>query len=205
MPSRLKYLLAGVLLISLAVGAVLIARFARPTLPLLTEDSPRARGPRNAPIQIIEYSDFQCPACGKAQQELDKLLQKKGEKIRLIFEHFPLDAHRWSPLAHRAAECAAREGRFWTYHDRLYQTQLIWGRSPEPPVEVFLRFAKVDGLNLEEFAKCLSDPAVAKIIREEKLAGEGLGVRSTPSFFVNGRFVVGIEALRKEVERLIQE
>jgi len=135
--------------------------------------------------------------------EIDQLFKEYGESLRLVYRHFPLKGHRWAPLAHRAAECAARENRFWEYHDALYQGQPAWSTRNEPPVEVLLRYGQAEGLDLERFGQCLGDPGVDNVIREERLSGAGLGIRQTPSFFVNGKLVVGSRALRKEVERII--
>jgi protein-disulfide isomerase len=177
----------------------------RPTVSLNNAEFPRAQGPVDAPIQIIEYSDFQCPACGNAQPMLNALLQDHPGKIRLVYQHFPLDSHQWSRLVHQAAECAARQNRFWPYHDRLYQNQSGWSKSTESPVEILIRYAKEEGLNLEAFGRCLQDPEAARKIREERMTGEGLGVRSTPSFFVNGEMVAGTKTLREKIERFLAE
>lgn len=156
-----------------------------------------------APIQIIEYSDFQCPACRTAQAALFQLLGKYPGKIRLTFQHYPLGGHRWSAVAHQAAECAARQGRFWPYHDRLYAEQASWSGSAVAPLETLVRYGSEMALDLDRFGECLGDRAVAAEIQRERDAGADLGVRSTPSFFVNGKFVVGTPALENEVKKLL--
>lgn len=198
-----RYLLAGVLLAGFLVGIVFILRLKQGKLPALATDFPRAKGPVEAPVQIIEYSDFQCPACQTAQSTLLELFIAYPEKIRLVFQHFPLEGHLWSPLAHRAAECAAEQNQFWSYHDQLYAEQAVWSKSPQAPIETFLHYAKEGGLGLDEFARCLGEGKVDRKLREERVAGGGLGVRSTPSFFVNGKLVIGTGALRAEVKKII--
>lgn len=205
MPNDRRYLLAGVLLIGLLVGTVFLLRLGRGKMSLVAGNSPRAKGPAGAPFQVIEYSDFQCPACQVAQSTLSELFSEYPGKIRLVFQHFPLEGHSWSPLAHRAAECAARQNQFWAYHDRLYADQSIWSKSPQPPIEAFLNYAKEGGLVLDDFARCLGEVQTDQKIREEKSAGVGLGVRSTPSFFVNGKLVVGAPSLRSEIEKMSRE
>lgn len=200
MSKQLRYALSGVVLVGGLVGIVFLIRMARPRLPVTSVDSPRAKGPANAPLQIIEYSDFQCPACQMAQSELSALFKEFPEKIRLIYQHFPLESHPWSPLAHHSAECAAEQDRFWGFHDRLYATQSIWSKSPTLPLETFMGYAKDEGLDLDRFSRCLADERVDAKILVEKSAGLGLGVRSTPSFFVNGKLVLGVQNLRKKVE-----
>ena len=196
-----RYLLTGLLLIGFLVGVVFLLRTRQEKIPGVAGNFPRAKGPAGAPLQIIEYSDFQCPACQMAQSTLSELLTRYPDKIRLVFQHFPLEGHRWSPLAHRAAECAAQQNQFWPYHDRLYADQSSWSQGIEPPIETFLRYAKEGGLALDDFAQCLGDNRVDQKLREERSAGVGLGVRSTPSFFVNGKLAVGAKALREEIEK----
>ena len=202
-PAQARYILVGIVLTVLLVGAVFLLRLTRPALVVPESNFPRAQGPLNAPVQIIEYSDFQCPACQKAQTDLFQLMGQYAGKIRLIYQHFPLDGHRWSPLAHHCAECAARQDRFWVFHDRLYAEQSIWSNSKEEPLETFLKYAKEGGLDLDQFARCLVDQTVDRRIDQEKKAGLGLGVKSTPSFFVNGKMVIGGQNLRVEVEKQI--
>lgn len=187
------------------VGIVWGIRLVRPKGDDSLAASPRSRGPLNAPVQVIEYSDFQCPACRVAQTQVEQILKEYGDRVRVVYQHFPLEGHRWAPLAHRAAECAARENRFWSYHDLLYQRQPAWSTRNEPPVEILLRLGVEDGMDLERFGRCLADPDVDQVIRENKLTGSSLGVRQTPSFFVNGKLVVGTGSLRQEVERILSE
>jgi protein-disulfide isomerase len=203
MASSVRYFLAGVVLTGLLVGSVLVLRRVRPLPSSAGVDFVRAQGPLDAPVQIIEYSDFQCGACQVAQPILFGLMGQYAGKLRLVFQHFPLEGHRWSPLAHQAAECAARQKNFWSYHDRLYAGQTVWTVSVEPPIETFIRYAQEAGLDLNGFARCLSDRSVYEKIQQEKSAGVDLGVRSTPSFFVNGELIIGGPALREKVEKLI--
>jgi len=201
MPSRLRYVLFGLLFTGVLVGAVLAARQIRPETPALETNPSRSKGPFDAPVQVIEYSDFQCPACGKAQSSLNGLLNEFEGKIHLVYRHFPLSSHTWSGLAHQSAECASRQNHFWAYHDRLYAEQRVWSVSPKPPIETFLQYARDGGLDLDTFSRCLTDAGVSAEIREERAGGQGLGVRSTPSFFVNGELVVGTDPLREKIKK----
>ncbi len=201
----LAYALVGILLAAILVGFIFLLRLGRPNPFRAQKDFPRAEGPVDAPVQIIEYSDFQCPACSTARTVLRQLREKYGDRVRLVYQHFPLEGHRWAPLAHRAAECAATQKAFWPYHDRLYERQSEWSGVGEAPIEAFLKYAKDENLNLDLFAGCLSDLRVDAKIREEKAAGTSLGVNSTPSFFVNGKFIVGVTGVQEEVERLASQ
>ena len=196
------YGLVGVGLSALLIGIILVVRMLRPE-PAGINELTRSRGPFNAPVQIIEYSDFQCPSCRVAQDSIRLLLSRYPTQIRLVFQHFPLQGHRWSALAHQSAECAAKQNKFWVYHDRLYLDQPLWAVFPQTPLERFLEYAKDAGLDLDRFSRCLSDGSVTQKIHGEELAGVGLGVRSTPSFFVNGNLAVGGKALQDEVEKIL--
>lgn len=202
MPRLRRYVTAGILLTAILVGLVIILRSNSPKLPAAADKSPRTKGPVQAPIQIIEYSDFECPACQKAQSHVAQLIANYPNKIRLNFYHFPLEGHKWSALAHRAAECASQQERFWPYHDKLYENQAVWSKSVGAPIENFLSYAKEAGVELDLFAVCLSDARTDQKILEDKATGLGLGVRSTPSFFVNGKLVLGASNLRAEIEKL---
>ncbi len=199
--TSVSYLLTGVGLTVLLMGSILFSRHLRPLAPTAAADFRKAKGPVKAPVQLMEFSDFQCPACRVAQGTLSKLIETYPAKIRLVFQHFPLEGHRWSALAHQAAECASEQDRFWLYHDRLYNEQSAWSILQTPPLGNFFRYAKEEGLDLDRFSRCLVDPAINQRIRQERATGAGLGVRSTPSFFVNGKLVVGTESLRQEVEK----
>ena len=196
-----RYLLSGAVLLALLAGGICFLRTLRPTPPVLEGDFPRAEGPVTAPVQIIEYSDFECPACRVAQTAVFSLFGKFPGKIRLVYQHFPLEGHRWSRLAHQAAECASRQKKFWLYHDRLYAEQGEWGKSGAPPIDTFVKYAKEVNLDLDRFAACLADPEVAKKISEERNTGSDLGVRSTPSFFVNGKLVVGVQGIEEAIQK----
>ena len=205
MSKRVGYVLVGMALSIVLVAIPLFVRSMKPKVPSIKANSPRARGPIDAPIQIIEYSDFQCPACRLAQASLALLLARHPGKIRLVFQHFPLEGHAWSHAAHQAAECAADQNRFWIYHDRLYENQMNWSKSTELPITILLEMATEAGMDLDTFARCLTDPKVAARINGEGMAGKDLGVRSTPSFFVNGEMVVGVQGLEEKVEKLLKQ
>ena len=193
----------GPVLLAILVGIVFVLRATGTAVPSASDEPHRARGPKGAPIQIVEFSDFQCPACKTAQAKLSQLLNQYPGAIRLVYFHFPLPGHVWSPLAHRAAECASFQDKFWTYHDKLYAGQETWSKSLDPPVEAFLTYAKEGDIpDLNEFARCLGDVKVDKKILQEKETGLGLGVRSTPSFFVNGDLVVGMDGLVEKIKKI---
>ena len=164
----------------------------------------KSKGPVDAPIQIVEYSDFQCPACMKVQPFLLSLMQEYPEKIRIIFKHYPLPMHKWAGVAHQAAECANVQGKFWEFHDLIYPTQMIWSSSSNA-AEYLISFAKSTGVDLDKFGACLSDAEVTKRIMEERASGSALRLSSTPTFFINGERVVGQVELENQGRNIIRK
>jgi protein-disulfide isomerase/uncharacterized membrane protein len=155
---------------------------------------PHAKGAADAPVTIVEFSDFQCPACGQAFLDLHDLLRRRPD-VRLVFRHFPLDdrcnddmargVHPMACLAACGAECAGQQGKFWEYHDLLFQNQAALARDG------LFTIARDIGLDIARFRTCLDDPATLDLVREDVHAGSALGVKSTPTIFINGRRIEG--------------
>jgi protein-disulfide isomerase len=153
------------------------------------------RGPADAAITVVEFSDFECTFCGKAFRDLRDLEDRHAGLIRVEFHHFPLDTacnahvpesvHPSACTAAIAAECAARFGRFWEYHDRLFGEQDRLGRDSLLATAVDL------GIDRAAFSACLDDPAARARVVADAAEGARLGVRSTPTLFINGRPVEG--------------
>jgi diadenylate cyclase len=140
-----------------------------------------ARGPRDAPVTLVKYGDYECPYCGEAHPVLKELQQRVGEQVRFVFRHFPLDSvHPHARLAAQAAEAAASQGRFWEMHDLLYENQ---NKLSEEDLN---RYAAKLGLDLRRFEEDLASDHHAWRIEEDRLGGTRAGVEGTPGFFVNG-------------------
>lgn len=201
-----RYGLTGLFLtLFLVLGMVAFRNFFLDLdIPAAYAATAKAKGPVDAPVQIIEYSDFQCPACRYAQGILHEFEQKYGDQIRIIYRNFPLSGHQWSSVAHPCAECADAQGKFWEYHDLLFENQPKWS-GPQDPMPEFLGYAQQLGLDLDAFAACLSDESVRDRIAIEKQQGIDLKVRSTPTFFINGERFVGGKELKTNGEKLIRE
>lgn len=137
-------------------------------------------GPENAPVTIIEFSDFACPYCFQASQELDRLVSDFPDKIRVIFKHFPLPIHKESPAAHKASLAAAQLGKFWEYRFLLpYKYNQL---TPE----ILLKGAQMAGMKKRAFKKALMTVDTS-IIDEDVTLGTILSVDGTPTFFINGK------------------
>ena len=149
------------LVAALAVASALAAgRMRTPFSPAAPEF--RQRGPADAKIKMVEFSDFQCPACRYAELPLHQIDVLYGGKIRFIFKHYPLRMHEWAKPAAVAAECAGRQGKFWEYHDRLYAKQDEW---TNPKADDFLAgYAKDLKLDMPAWQACRLDPSAAAAV-----------------------------------------
>jgi len=144
-----------------------------------------AKGPAGAPVTIVEFSDFQCPWCSRLTSTLEQVKAKYGDKVRIVFRQFPLDIHENAQKAAEAALCASEQGKFWELHDYMFQNQGALG------VPQLKSKAAELGLNASTFNQCLDSGKTAKAVEADMKAGAAVGVSTTPSFFVNGRSLVG--------------
>lgn len=145
------------------------------------------KGPANAPITIVEYSDFQCPYCARVNPTLDEVRKTYGDKVRIVFKDFPLPNHPEAPKAAEAAHCAGEQGKYWELHDRMFANQQAL------QVPMLKQHANALGLNMDAFNQCLDSGKHAGRVAENMKSGEALGVGSTPTLYVNGRPVVGAQ------------
>jgi len=143
------------------------------------------KGPLDAPIEIVEFSDFQCPFCKRVLPTLEKVMLKYPDKIRWVFKHFPLPFHADAPLAHEAALAAGEQGKFWEMHDRIFLRQKTMKR------EHLIRHAQDLGLDVEKFTADMDSGRFKATIQQDLLQGRQLGVSGTPAFFVNGQRLSG--------------
>ena len=162
--------------------------------------SSRAKGNPGAPHWIVEYLDFQCRPCRQAGPVLRSYLTKYPSQIYLQARFLPLILT--NPYALKSAlyaECAAAQGKFWPLHDLLFDRQESW-ESADDPDKLFVGYAKEAGLDLEKLKACIQDPSVKNKVVAEKDEAINLGVQTTPTFFVNAKKVVGVQALKEELE-----
>ncbi len=150
-----------------------------------------AKGDVKAPITIIEFSDFECPYCRRAQETLIKVQATYGDKVRMIFRHYPLPFHAKAPKASEAAQCAADQGKFWPMHDALFDEKNTL------EVAELKTAAKTLGLDMALFDKCLDGDQHAARIQADSMEGKKLGVTGTPTFFINGVRLVGAQPFIK--------
>ncbi len=143
------------------------------------------KGNIESSVVLVEYSDFQCPACGAYFPLLKALVEEFGSEIQFVYRHFPLAQHQHAELAGRAAEAAGKQGKFWEMHDLIFENQRSWSnlRNAE---EAFSQYAEQIGLDMEKFQADLDSQEVKEKVRRDYSGGLSSGVNSTPTFFLNG-------------------
>lgn len=146
-----------------------------------------AKGPPDALVTIVMWTDYQCPYCARVQNTLRELESEYGREVRFVHKHNPLGFHPRAMPAALAVEAAARQGKFWEMHDMLFEHQ------KELDDKDLRRFAKKLGLKVKRFDEDREDPKLRKRVTEEQSQGMTLGARGTPAFFVNGRFLSGAQ------------
>ena len=177
-------------------GASLVGASAPPPsdpTPLLSDEdrallrAPHApgKGPADAPVVIVEFSDFECPYCSRLAENMDEAIVGFEDRVRLEFRHFPLDFHPHAADAAKAAVCANQQGAFWPYHDALFAHQRELGP------DAWSRLAREAGVDPDALQACLDAGDADTILDADQAAGAALGVRGTPAFFVNGEMHVG--------------
>ncbi len=199
---RNKKNLATIAIIVISVGAVLAFRAFKPdpTELLKARNAERSKGSEKAPIWITEYFDYQCPPCATARVTLEKLMAERPGQIYLQARFFPLPAHKNGMRAAVYAECASRQkGKFWKFHEEMLNHQNEWATDKYASFR-FTSYAEDAGLDLKRLEACVQDPETEKSVAEEKKKAEAVGVRITPTFYVNGKLAVGVKALLEEIE-----
>jgi len=146
-----------------------------------------AKGAANPTITIVEFSDFECPFCSRANPTIAQLMQDYPNKVKVVFKHFPLGFHPNAQKASEAAECAYAQGKFWEMHDKLFANQDALDDANLKKYAVDLK------LDTAKFDKCLDDGEKAAVVKQDASDGEKVGVGGTPTFFINGERLVGAQ------------
>jgi protein-disulfide isomerase len=155
-------------------------------VPPVTGDD-HVKGGSNAKVTLIEYSDFQCPYCLRHNGTMDEIYKAYGNKIKVVFRHFPLSFHPEAQKAAEASECAAEQGKFWEMHDKIFAANTAGTMS----VAKWKEEAKNLKLNTSKFNDCLDSGKYADKISQMAAGGSAAGVEGTPATFVNGELVSG--------------
>ena len=165
----------------------------------VSHDPARVLGNPDAPVTIVEFSDFQCPFCQRAYPVVKQLLAKYPNEVKLAYRDYPLrQIHPQADAAASASRCAGEQGKFWQFHDRLFESDLpLEGSS-------FMEHAAQLGLDSAQFGECLSANRFAALIEQDLQDGNRAGVNGTPAFFINGVALTGAQPL-EAFERIVEE
>lgn len=174
-----------------------VIELSQPSAHVEVANAPRI-GSENAPVQIIEFADYECPYCQKVNEDLARLRQQFGDQVSVVFKDFPLPMH---PLAAKAAEgarCAGMQGKFWEFHDALFENKKLQTSHLKEE-------ARALNLDAARFDQCLENGEQAAVVKKDSQEGLRLGLQGTPSFFINGHFMSGAVGYMKLRETVMQE
>jgi len=158
----------------------------------LVKENNYTLGRKDANVAIVEFSDFQCPACGSAHPIIKRITQEYEDKILFVYRHFPIiTAHKYALKAAEAAEAAGEQGKFWEYHDLLFENQ------ESLKTQDLKRYAQELELDTAKFNEALDSGKFKDKVTTDMDDGEKLGVSSTPTFFINGQKNVGVLSYEK--------
>jgi len=177
-------------------GVVILLQPPRAVVAI-TEGTP-SRGPASAPIVLVEYTDYQCPYCSRAQPTIAAVMERYDGQIRHVFKNLPLPMHQQAQLAGEAALCAQDQDKFWEFHDWLFANQRTMNR------ESMIAEAGELGMNADLFTACISDGTYQERVDADMKEARGFGITGTPGFMINGRVLTGAQPL-EAFETIIDE
>jgi protein-disulfide isomerase len=156
-----------------------------PRVQVSVDDDAAKGGPESAPVTIVEFSDYQCPFCSRAEVVVDEVMKKYGDKVRLVYRDYPLSFHQNAETASMASECAEEQGKFWEMHKAMFgnQQKLAAGDLVETAGNI--------GLDKDAFKACLDSGKFRTEVQKDFQDGQKYGVTGTPTFFINGIMIVG--------------
>ncbi len=164
------------------------------------------RGEKTAKVTLTEFSDLQCPACKAYEPIVEQAMKDLNGKLKLVYKHFPLPAHKNGLAAAKAAEAAGVQGKFWEMHDLLFQKQEEWGVLDAGSVsDKFVAYAAGLKLDQDKFKSDLNDSSLEAKIKAEQSEGIDLGVNSTPTFYINNQLVQSAPQSYPEFKKLIDQ
>ena len=165
-------------------------------------------GKKEAKVNVVEFGDYQCPACAYANSIVQQLIEtyKNNPNVNFVFRNFPLPQHSNAMVSAEAAEAAGAQGKFLEMSDMLYERQNEWSGSSKA-LEIFAKYAQELKLDVKAFTDSVSKNEFKDAINKDRSDGQALGVNSTPSFFINGEKVVGLpsfEEFKKKIDGKLQ-
>lgn len=200
---KIRNISIGIAIVIVIAGLGLVYYFSnKPPTPIASDDDPYLGG-KDAKVVINEFSDFQCPACKSAAPIVRQLASEYGDKIKIIFNNFPLSSHPLSFKAAVAGECAFAQNKFWEFYDLLFSNEGDWENTSDP-TSIFKDIAKKVGLDENTFSECLNSKATEDRVNYDIREGESRRVLATPTFFVNDQKIQGAASL-DEFKKVVDE
>lgn len=167
----------------------------------LLGDARNSSGKADAVKVLVEYADFQCPACAQSYPAVKEIVNTNKDKIRFVYRHFPLNYHKNALVAAQTAEAAGQQGKFWEMSEILYTKQTDWAES-DKALEIFGSYAKELNLDIDKFNKSMTDQTIKDQIQKDYSDGVKVGVDSTPSFYFNNqKFTGNLSDLKALIEK----
>jgi protein-disulfide isomerase len=169
--------------------------------------SEHTKGNSSANVELVAYEDFGCSACGQFEPIVSEVVERYKDDIRYQFRHYPIPSSANSVAAHRAAEAAGLQGKFFPMYDLIFANQFEWAGT-ESPRSVFESYAGDIGIDIDQFNNDFESPSVLSTINADKLAGQELGIEGTPTFFLNGQMldnneIQSVDALSSKIEEVL--
>lgn len=158
----------------------------------------------NKKVTLVEFGDFQCPACAYIHPQVKSILASYKDSVQFVFRHFPLPQHKNAIKGALASESANDQGKFWEMHDMLYENQKDWVDLSDPS-NVFIEYAKKIGLDGDKFTKSLQEEQFKDKVSEDLADATTLQLQSTPSFFINGVLLRDNVSLQSEIEKALKK
>lgn len=196
-----------VLVVGIAIGFSMISQSSQAVDQALARGDGRLRkGKEGAPITVVEFSDFQCPACKASTPVVEQVLREFPEDVQVVYRHFPLfSIHPYAQAAAQASEVAAEQGKFWQFHDSVFATQETWAELPseKEAIDQFATLAAELGIDKAAFMERIQSEDIKQRVANDVADGSKAGVSATPTFYVNGRPVSApqlIETVREAKE-----
>lgn len=174
----------GDLISGLRKKAAVAVLIKAPKVEIEEGDNPGI-GPKDAPIRVVEFTDYQCPFCGKARPTVNQVLKEYKGKVRYVLRDFPLSFHKDALKAHEGARCANEQNKYWEMNKKLFENQRAI------TVADLKKYAEELRLKMDKFNECLDSGKYAQVVKQNQEYGEKVGVSGTPAFFINGRMISG--------------
>lgn len=149
------------------------------------EFKPHIKGNLEATVELVEYSDLECPACAAFQPYLEEILSQHANEIKFEYRHFPLPIHQQSLIAAQAAEAAAEQDAFYPFVELMFKNQATWSKALNPSVK-FVEYATELGLDVDKFKRQMNAPIIKDKVKSDRAAAVAKGLTGTPTFFLNG-------------------